>query len=325
MQIEILGAESMGVRSLATFVRAGEHAFLIDPGVSLAPMRHAHPPHPLELAALLEVREAIQRRAEEADAIVVSHYHHDHYTAFEERALDAADAAAARALYAGRPLFAKHPRLQINGSQRRRAEALWAEAGLKIQPAEGAHWHALEIGRAAPHGTRESKQGFVAMSALREGNELFVHASDIQLLDAGTVARLIDLEPTVLLVSGPPLYHPAVTDAERSLGLKHLAQLARALPEVIVDHHFLRSQRFREDGERAFAAAEKAGHRLHTAAERMGLPTQPLEDRRPALWEERRYPKDFVERWLAGEEEARAEVERLRGERRAAAQAARRP
>jgi predicted metallo-beta-lactamase superfamily hydrolase len=312
MQIEILGAESLGVRSLATFVRAGEHAFLLDPGVSLAPVRHAHPPHPLELAALLDVRAAIQRRAEEADAIVVSHYHHDHYTAFEERAFDAADAAAARALYAGRPLFAKHPRLQINGSQRRRAEALWAEAGLRIQPAEGAHWHALEVGRAAPHGARGSKQGFVAMAALREGDELFVHASDIQLLDAGTVARLIDLRPTIVLVSGPPLYHPAVTDEERALGLKHLALLARAVPDVIVDHHFLRSSRYREDGERAFAAAAKSGHRLRTAAEWMGRESRPLEDLRPRLWEQHPYPRDLPERWLAGDPEARAAVEHLR-------------
>ena len=51
MDVRILAAESMGVRSLATAVTTRRHRYLIDPGVSVPPRRSKLPPHPIELAA----------------------------------------------------------------------------------------------------------------------------------------------------------------------------------------------------------------------------------------------------------------------------------
>jgi len=39
MQIDILGCESFGARSLACLVKTGERTVLIDPGVALARLR----------------------------------------------------------------------------------------------------------------------------------------------------------------------------------------------------------------------------------------------------------------------------------------------
>ena len=91
MRIEIIGAESMGARSLCCFVDSGRHKILIDPAVSLAPIRFGLRPHPLELAASRSIRGAILEKSAEADVIVLSHYHHDHYTPPLNRIYDWSD------------------------------------------------------------------------------------------------------------------------------------------------------------------------------------------------------------------------------------------
>ncbi|MBN1420277.1 MAG: hypothetical protein JXP34_15970 [Planctomycetes bacterium] len=60
MRARILGAESLGVRSLAVLVEATWGKVLVDPGVSLAPERFGRPPHPRELAASFR---AVRERA----------------------------------------------------------------------------------------------------------------------------------------------------------------------------------------------------------------------------------------------------------------------
>ena len=329
MRIEILGAESLGVRSLATRVEAGGHTYLIDPGVSVVHKRLGHPPHPVELAAAWNTRRAITSAAQSADAILITHYHHDHFTPFSpDPNCPWLASRTAEELYGRARIFAKHPTESINGSQRTRAQTLWSRADpawsradpawlradpspelrepLEIVAAEGAHWHALEGLRAAPHGRRGSRQGFVAMMCLREGDETFVHASDIQLLDPGTVDRLLHLAPTHLLVSGPPVYHPRVSDEEARLGLKQLRRLAERIPHVIVDHHFLRSADYRREGKLAFERARKLGHELVTAAEWMGQRPMPFEALRERLYAWRRVPYDWFELFLAGSEEWRS-------------------
>ena len=52
MKITPLAADSMGTRSMATFVETGDCRILIDPGAELGPMRYGLAPHPLELYCL---------------------------------------------------------------------------------------------------------------------------------------------------------------------------------------------------------------------------------------------------------------------------------
>ncbi len=58
MKIEILGAESLGVRSLCCFVQTENQKILIDPGIALGYIRYKFPPHPLQVA----VDEKIQKK-----------------------------------------------------------------------------------------------------------------------------------------------------------------------------------------------------------------------------------------------------------------------
>ena len=78
MQIEILGCESFGARSLACVIKTDERKILIDPGVALARLRSGLFPHPVEVAAAFRIREKVLFALEGVTDIVISHYHGDH-------------------------------------------------------------------------------------------------------------------------------------------------------------------------------------------------------------------------------------------------------
>ena len=59
MKVEILTAESLGVRGLGCYVIAGERHILIDPGFALGYMRHGHLPHPKQVARAERARARI--------------------------------------------------------------------------------------------------------------------------------------------------------------------------------------------------------------------------------------------------------------------------
>src|SRR4030042_6902112 len=80
-----LAAESLGVRSLCTFVETPEVKILLDAGISLCPRRFGLPPHPKEYRAIAESRRRIAESAVRAETVTLSHYHFDHHTpSFED-------------------------------------------------------------------------------------------------------------------------------------------------------------------------------------------------------------------------------------------------
>ena len=78
MNIEIIGAESMGVRSLCCLVTLPDRRIVIDPGVSLGYVRQGLLPHPVQIAVGRSVREKILQVLENATDVVFSHFHGDH-------------------------------------------------------------------------------------------------------------------------------------------------------------------------------------------------------------------------------------------------------
>ncbi|HIH73196.1 MAG TPA: hypothetical protein HA300_07595, partial [Thermococcaceae archaeon] len=52
MKVIPLASESLGVRSLATFLEIGKVGILIDPGAALGPKRYSLPPAKIEMEAL---------------------------------------------------------------------------------------------------------------------------------------------------------------------------------------------------------------------------------------------------------------------------------
>ena len=78
MKIEIIGAESLGVRGLCCLVDAGGRRIVIDPGISLGFIRHRLLPHPVQIAAGQTIRQRIVDAVKSATDLVISHFHGDH-------------------------------------------------------------------------------------------------------------------------------------------------------------------------------------------------------------------------------------------------------
>jgi len=54
MRIVPLSFDSLGARSMATYVETRDVKIFIDPGVSLAPSRYGLPPHEVEINVMAE-------------------------------------------------------------------------------------------------------------------------------------------------------------------------------------------------------------------------------------------------------------------------------
>ena len=78
MQIDILGAESLGVRGLSCVVETQDRRIVIDPGLALGYQRDGFLPHPAQVAIGEQVRRRIIAALEDATDVVMSHFHGDH-------------------------------------------------------------------------------------------------------------------------------------------------------------------------------------------------------------------------------------------------------
>lgn len=108
MKIIPLAFESLGVRSMATYIET-DQKILIDPGTSLGPKRFGLPPWKTEFDALYETRARIQEYAQKADMVTISHYHHDHFTPFSLGRFIDSSPKYAEEIYRDKKLFIKNP------------------------------------------------------------------------------------------------------------------------------------------------------------------------------------------------------------------------
>ena len=281
MKIVPLAADSLGVRSVATWVECGETRIVIDPGASLGGSRFNLPPSNEEWEALKRANDRISDYAGRASLIFVSHYHEDHFR-YDP------------GLYQGRTVWAKHPKRSINPRQAERAARLWK--GLKercrLNSAEGRRLETPDAVLAAspplPHGADGTALGHVVALTVtdrREGTR-FLHASDVQgPLSAVAAAYVIRERPHVLYVSGPPAYlESQIGRAAVDGGIDNLLRIIeRTGCRVIMDHYALRDAGYRE----RFARLWDTG-RVVTAAGYLGLDDAALETRRRELWAGRR-------------------------------------
>jgi len=262
MKIIPLASESLGIRSLATFLEIGKVGILIDPGAALGPKRYSLPPAKAELEALQKAREKIQRYSKKAQIITISHYHYDHHTPFFEGIYESSSPEKAKELYTKKILLIKHPKENINFSQRKRAWAFLKEAekiAKKIEYADGKFFDfgdfIIEFSPAVPHGSEGSRLGFVVMVMVDDGRKRVIHASDIQLLNNASKEWIIKQMPDVLITGGPPTYLEGYRVKEAwNTGLKNLNEIIKETnAEILLDHHLIRDKRYPE----FFAQLEK--------------------------------------------------------------------
>ena len=108
LEFKLIWFDSFGAKSSCTLVKTKDLKLLIDPGIAIM-----HPSFPATLSRKLywklKGKRAIVKASEEADWIVISHYHWDHFLPRDLK------------IYKNKVLLVKNPNEYINDSQRKRA------------------------------------------------------------------------------------------------------------------------------------------------------------------------------------------------------------
>ncbi|MEJ2309126.1 MAG: hypothetical protein P8Z78_07395 [Gammaproteobacteria bacterium] len=288
MSLEIIAAESLGVRSLCCLVSMADRRILIDPGVSLGYVRHGLMPHPLQVAVGRRLREKILRALQSATDIVFSHFHGDHVPLVAANPYQLSVEALPSCFRTLR-CWSKS-RDDLSSTMRKRFDDLAGLLGNQMQVAEGCSQGPLSFSRAVPHGARDDNRGSVMMTRVEMNYRVFVHASDIQLLDDRTIDQVINWAPDIVLAAGPPLYLEWLSDTQRQQAWNNALRLARSLDTLVLDHHLMRSR-----GGAAWLdeLSTTAGRRVFCAADYMRKPRRLLEADRTRLYEEMPVPDQW--------------------------------
>ena len=295
MQIDILGCESFGARSLACAVKTGKRKILIDPGVALARMRCGLLPHPIEVAAALNIRKKILAEFKGTTDIVISHYHGDHMPMQAEDPYQL-PVESLNSLKEIR-FWCKGPE-KISGLSARRREDFSRFLGHPLPASEGARSEGISFSGAVPHGAKDKGFGTVIMTRISEGDEVFVHSSDIQLLDRKTILEILSWKPTVVFASGPPLYLSHHVPEASKEALENAFLLAENVDTLILDHHLLRSF---EGYNWLKQLARKVKNKVLCGAEFMGKEPELLEAQRKILYEKFPVSPGWHEAYAKGE------------------------
>lgn len=297
--IDIIGTESLGVRGLCCLVTTGARRIVIDPGVALGYIRHGLLPHPLQVATGERVRHRIIEEISHATDVVFSHFHGDHIPL---RDANPYQLAISQLPVHFQDICCWSKSLDdSSGKMKQRAQDLREILGANFHVVEGISNEFMRFSKAMPHGTLGSKQGTVMMTRVIVGDKVFVHASDIQLLDANTIDYIIAWQPDIVLAAGPPLYLERLTEDLRNVAWENALHLARNVDTLVLDHHLMRDSQgltWLKD------LSRNVGRKVYCAADFMGRKPQLLEAERTRLYEVQPVPADWHERYSMGLESA---------------------
>ena len=288
MEVRLLAFDSLGTRSMATVVETGSGRILIDPGAALGPRRYGLPPHPIEKKRLREHKELIQEESREADILIVTHYHYDHFPRPTE---DISWMKEKRILL-------KDPANRINFSQRKRAKIFLEQLeriGVQPEVADGREFKfgksRIKFSNPVQHGN-DTRLGYVLEILIEEEGERIIHTSDVEgPVDENQLKFIIDNSPRLLICDGPMTYMLVTNFGQEDLSkaIKNLLKIISLteVEKIVLDHHLTRDRDWRGKLSPVLEKADEKGVEIHTAASLMNLPEEPLESIRPILYEER--------------------------------------
>lgn len=295
MKIEILGTESLGVRGLSCVVKTMDRKIIIDPGVALGYQRHGLLPHPFQVAVGRKVRQKIAKNLKDSTDVVISHFHGDHIPLVHANPYQLSARQVAH-LFQKPLLWCKSPG-DLSPAMARRCQDLSKVLGRELPCSEGKTEGFLSFSCSLPHGDSNSRLGRVMMTRIQDEREVFVHASDIQLLNDQAVAQILDWKPDIVLASGPPLYLRYLTSRKRKRARENAIRLSRGVHTLILDHHLLRS----EEGYRFLKEISSAtDNRVICAADYMNRRRLLLEAWRHQLYQEMPVPKGWHKAYASG-------------------------
>jgi predicted metallo-beta-lactamase superfamily hydrolase len=281
----------MGVRSMCTQVITKDVSILIDPSVSLAPIRFGYPPHPIELKRMDDNWNEILNLSKGIDIIILTHYHFDHFSWDQPKQ------------FKDKVLLIKHPTEKINFSQKGRASYFLEQIKnlpKKLEYADGKEFEfgktKIKFSQPVFHGTNQ-RLGFVIEVLIEEKNYKFIHTSDVEgPSQEDQTEFILKNKPNLVILDGPlsyMIYRFGVKALEDSV--KNMIKIVENCPleALVVDHHFLRDLKWKEKIAKVFEVANKKKIKILTAAEFAGKEVEMLEARRKELYQ--KYPEMKVE------------------------------
>lgn len=271
-RFRILAADSLGVRSMATEVECCGTKILIDPSAALGPRRYGLPPHEIEELALKLALQRIDRELQDADYVVFTHYHWDHYR--PEVDLN------------GKVIYIKDPKSNINASQKRRAALITKRDDLDLRTADGTKVQDIdmEFSPPLPHGPEGTRLGYVI--GVRIGDIVFT--SDVEGPVSEIATRwIIEMNPRALILDGPLTYMLGYRFSQDSLqrAVENILRIAEStdVKEIIAEHHLVRDLNANKNFPIRERLAE-VGIKYRNAAEAQDLEPLLLEPWRRMLW-----------------------------------------
>jgi len=277
MKIIPIASDSLGVRSMATYVETKNCKILIDPSAALGPKRYRLPPHPKEQEMLFKTKEEISKIAEKCDMLTISHYHYDHYDPNE-------------IFYKNKKVFAKDIKENINKSQQKRGgdfkKEIEGSCELIYSDNTKHEIGGTKIIFSPPffHGPENVRLGYVIMITIKDEDKTFLHASDVQgPITKDATEYIIKQKPDVLIMDGPPTIFLGWRLSEDNLkeSMENFKRIIKKINcEVILDHHLLRDIKYKE----RFPLAYEKESKVKTFAEYLGKENNTLEAHRKKLW-----------------------------------------
>ncbi len=295
MHIEIIGTESLGVRGLSCKIETKERKILIDPGIALGYNRYGLLPHPFQVALGKVIRKRIISALRWATDVVFSHYHGDHIPLVDANPYQLKAGQIAN-LQQDIRFWAKGL-AGLSRSMKVRAHSLCVVLKKGLPNAEGISDGPMAFSGAVPHGQANNRFGQVMMTKIEDGGQVFVHASDIQLLDRKAILKILQWHPDIVLASGPPLYLPQLSNRNRDIAWKNAVSLSQTVDTLILDHHMIRCK---EGIKWLNRLSCETGKRVVCAADFMKKPRLLLEAWRKQLYKDMPVPRNWHRDYAQG-------------------------
>jgi len=252
---------------------------LIDPGIALGYMRYKLLPHPLQVAVDEKIQKKITKAWAEATDIVISHFHGDHIPLVEANPYQLNIEKIAD-LNPKAKIWAKLSHL--SPTENKRVESLSLALNKNLIPAEEKEQKVFHFSKAVPHGRADNNSETVMMTKIEE-DFVFVHASDIQLLNNESISQIESWKPDIVLASGPPLYLFRLSKDQIREAWRNALRLSENVDTLILDHHLLRD----DNGVKWLRKLSlKANTNILCGADFMNKPRMFLEAWRKALYKQ---------------------------------------
>jgi hypothetical protein len=202
----------------------------------------------------------------------------------------------------------KNPKERINFSQRRRGWIFQKTGGKYAKKLEIADEKTFLFGKATKvrfsepvfHGPENSALGWILMATVEYEGEKFMFAPDVQGPVTTQTLKIIEREkPQLLMIGGPPLYLARFKVDEKQIqtGMQNLEKVVKVSRMVILEHHILRDESWREKAKGVFEKAQGVGCKVLTAAEFLKEENVFLEAKRKRLYVENPPSREF-EKWM---------------------------